>query len=484
MNKLKLTKANQSEKNDSGIQMVVKSLSDLVYQCVSSMSGARTPAQKQFIAEQHIEAVQDFKNRARVIPAHNSTFGSKVSSDFLTKHVRVDMEVDDARDNFYKALKAPTDDGNLQEFQYRSDRIKLKCQMLGKRPSELKEYREWQSFLEKTGYDEIVKLVTTSTTTDFVPEGWSNQIQKYYYLALKVAPLFNEFTMPHNPFRWDILGRPTAHRRAEPSTNQRGTAGDEITASNPAQGVVTFEAEVLTVRVDLTEEFVEDTVDTYFDVLSQEILPEALAEGMESAVLNGDTRTGSNHQDDTGKTATDPETSWDGLRRHALHRGATKDVTESSGSFGMDTFSDLILEGGKYHINPSMGAWVCDIKAYAEILKFEEISTIDRFGNMATNVQGAVMMVMGRPLIVSEHIPLVNDSGVVSSTAADNTHGTLLLVNTKQYRIGNIPREEATQVLLDELTRGYYFTLTCRKDLQAMQPHIAGYTPVAMTLKI
>ena len=453
---------------------------------VESLKGSeKTPAEKKEMAERQladVTEIEEKQRRNRPIPI----FGDntvKVGEDFLIKGVTPEVPYEEAQRNFYKALKSPTDDANLIEFQTRCDRMKLKCQMLNKKPYELKEYREWQSFLEKTGYDEIVKLVTTSTTTDFVPEGWSNQIERYYYLALKATMLFSEFTMPHNPFRWDILGRPTAHRRAEPATNQRGTAGDEITASNPAQGVVTFDAEVLTVRVDLTEEFVEDSVDMYWEVLANEMLPEGLAEGMESAVLNGDTRTATNHQDDTGKTATDPETAWDGLRRHALRRSATVDNEASSGAFDYGRLTEMINAGGKYLINASETAWVVDTQNYTKILGFDEVKTIDNFGQMATNVQGAVMMLMGRPVVVSEHIALANDSGVVSATTADNTHGTLLLVNTKQFRIGNIPREGATQVLFDGLTRGYYFTLTCRKDFQAMQPHVAGYTPAAMSIK-
>ena len=246
------------------------------------------------------------------------------------------------------------------------------------------------------------------------------------------------------------------------------------------QGVVTFTAKVLTVRVDLTEEFTEDAIDTYYDTLSREVIPEALAEGVETAIINGDSD--GTHQDNA-ITATDAESAWNGLRKHATARTATVDVTADSGTFNYGRLTELIGKGAKYLLSPADTAWVCDTDAYAKILNFTEVTTIDNFAMNATNVQGAVMMLMGRPLIVSEHLPLVHDDGFVNATATNNVHGTCMLVNRKQYRMGNIPRENV-EMLWDPLTRFYYIISTCRKDFQAMQPHVTGYTPVAMTLKV
>ena len=453
-----------------------------VNQLLEAIKGSeKTPAQKQEMTEKQLADAQEINARPnRAIPVFGE-HTQKISEDFLIKGITPAMPRVEAEKTFYEALKSPTDSEMMIEFQTRCDRMKMKCELLGKQPHELREYAGFQDFLEKTGFDDVIKVITTSTTTDFVPEGWSNEVQKYYYLALKVAMLFNEFTMPNNPFRWDILGRPTAHLRAEPSATNRGVDANEITASNPKQGVVTFDANVITVRVDLTQEFTEDAVDTYYDTLSQEMIPEGMAEGIEKAVLSGDSD--GSHQDN-GITATSPESAWDGLRKDATARSATVDVTADSGQFNYGRLTELIGKGGKYLINSADTAWICGTTAYSKILNFSEVTTVDNFGQMATNVQGAVMMLMGRPLIVSEHMPLVHTDGFVHATAANNVHDTLLLVSKKQYRMGNIPREKATQILYDPLTEVYYFTMTCRKDFQAMEPRGTGYTPAAMTLKI
>ena len=462
----------------------IETVSESVNALVESLKGAnKTGGERREIIQRQLAdatTITDRPNRAIPVVGEHTT---KVGADFLIKGITPDMPREEANKTFYKALKSPTDSEAMIELQTRCDRMKMKCNLLKKQPHQLLEYEGFESFLEKTGFEDVIhKIVGTGTTTNFVPEGWSNEVQKYYYLELKVAALFREFTMPQNPFHWDILGRPAVYRRAEPTASARGTAANEVTAATPPQGVVTFDAEVLTVRVDLTEEFTEDTIDTYYDTLSREVIPEALAEGVERAIISGDTA--GTHQD-SGITATDPETAWDGLRRDALRHSSagTVDVTESSGTFNYGRLTELIGVGKKYLLSPVDTAWVCDFEAYTQIINFTEVTTIDNFAMNATNVQGAVMMLLGRPLIVSEHLPLVHDDGTVHGTAANNVHGTCILVNRKQYRLGNIPRE-GVEMLWDPLTRFYYIISTCRKDFQAMQPHGAGYTPSAMTLKV
>ena len=460
----------------------MKTVGETVTALLESLKGSeKTPAQKQeMVSKQLADATEINERPKRAIPV----FGEntvKIGDDFLIKGITPLTPRVEANKIFYTALKSPTESEAMIELQTRCDRMKMKCEMLGKQPHQLREFEGFQTFLEKTGFEDVIhKIIGTGTTTDFVPEGWSNEVQKYYYLALKVASLFNEFTMPQNPFRWDILGRPSAKLRGEPTASLRGTIGNEVVATDPVQGVVTFDAVVLTVRVDLTEEFTEDAIDTYYDTLSREVIPEALAEGVETAIINGDV-TGT-HQDN-GITATDPENAWQGLRKDALVRTATVDVTADSGAFNYGRLTELIGAGGKYLLSAADTAWVCDTEAYTKVLNFSEVTTIDNFGMNATNVQGAVMMLMGRPMVVSEHLPLVNDAGVVHATATDNTHGTMLLVNRRQYRMGNIPRE-GVEMLWDPLTRFHYIISTCRKDFQSMEPRAAGYTPAAMTLKI
>ena len=187
----------------------VQTVSESVTALVESIKGSeKTPAQKQEMVEKQLADAQEINKRPnRSIPVFGE-HTSKVGEDFLIKGITPNMPRDEAQKTFYKALKSPTDSEVMLELQTRCDRMKMKCDLLKKQPHQLREFEGFQSFLEKSGFEDVIKIIGTTTTTDFVPEGWSNEVQKYYYLALKVASLFNEFTMPQNPFNWDILEDP------------------------------------------------------------------------------------------------------------------------------------------------------------------------------------------------------------------------------------------------------------------------------------
>ena len=88
----------------------------------------------------------------------------------------------------------------------------------------------------------------------------------YYYQALKLGSAFEEFPMTASPENFPLIGRPVAHHHTRAASG-RGTAANEFTASDPTEGVTTFTARTLSVRVDLEEEYVEDSADTLDTVL-------------------------------------------------------------------------------------------------------------------------------------------------------------------------------------------------------------------------
>ena len=149
------------------------------------MKGAnKTGGQRREIIERQLAdatTITDRPNRAIPVVGEHTT---KVGADFLIKGITPDMPREEANKTFYKALKSPTDSEAMAELQTRCDRMKMKCELLKKQPHQLLEYEGFESFLEKTGFEGVIhKIVGTGTTTNFVPEGWSNEVQKYYYLS-------------------------------------------------------------------------------------------------------------------------------------------------------------------------------------------------------------------------------------------------------------------------------------------------------------
>ena len=84
----------------------------------------------------------------------------------------------------------------------------------------------------------------------------------------------------------------------------------------------------------ITEEFREDALMEYLPTLTEEVIPMALAQGLESTLINGDTRT--THQDD-GHTTADVRDLFDGIRRIALERAATI----NAGTYNFGVFSKV-----------------------------------------------------------------------------------------------------------------------------------------------
>ena len=216
---------------------------------------------------------------------------------------------------------------------------------------------------------------------------------QYFYQELEVAALFNMFPMPQNPYDWKLLGRPKAVRRMErtATTAQRGK--DDPTFQDPKHGNVRFDAEVMMVPVIITEEFSEDMLMAYMPTLIQEVIPGAMAEGLESMIINGDSE--GTHQDN-GITNDDVESITDGLRKIAIAAGATVDLS----TYNFSSFSKVLRKGGKWTVKPRDGAWIMSNSAYTQCIDFDQVKTLDKM-SMPTNVTGAVNVIQGRPVLVS-----------------------------------------------------------------------------------
>ena len=374
-----------------------------------------------------------------------------------------------------KTFSSPTDSDMIKDWKHHLTVVKILSECLKRQPEDLKYWNTYNAFLEGSGIGE--KLVSVAgAPSNYIPEGWSDQITHQFQQELEVAMLFPEFTQPQNPYDHKIIGRPKAVRRIErtATTSTRGT--DDPTFVDPPQGNVRYEAEVMMVPIQITEEFNEDMLMSYMDELISVEIPGAMAEGYESALINGDST--ATHQDN-GITADDVESSWDGLRRIALQRSATVDL----GTYNFSGFSKVIRKGGKYSVKPRDGAWIFSNAAYTQSLDFDQVKTLDKY-NMPTNTTGIVNMILGRPVYVSgEFSGGLNDSGVVSGTAADNVKTGILHVNKNQFRRGTV-REERVQMEFDIRLQTWVIIATCRKSFNTRENRRTGYTPSIYAINI
>ena len=460
------------------IQQGMTTIVDTVKALQESLKGSeKTDAQHQEIVERQVEDADKVNSRKKaVIPVFDNKNAVGDEQMFL-KGFTPNMSRYEAKTAIQDVLTMQPETETLKEYQVWSDRIKFQCELLGKRPIDLMIYPQYEDFLQKTGIDKTLNLA--GAATNFIPEGWSMETLAYYYQALKLGMAFEEFTMPNSPYTYPIIGRPTAHY-ATRANSQRGTAADEFPLSADAdEGAVTFTARTISVRVDLEEEYVEDSA-MAMEALVSQLIPYEMARAVESAIINGDTN--GTHQDANFQSATSPvEKAWDGLRRIALERSATLDIEAGSATYGYDDFSRLVEEGGIYTVFPDDNCWVMPNAAYTKATRFTQLETFDKFPQ-STNITGAIGQILGRDVIVSPEYPQVL-SADGTNTAANNTQTGFTLFNKMQFKIGN-RRMERVRMHFDDVTGAYYVVATRRLDFQAMENRRAGYTPAVSAINI
>lgn len=442
-----------------------------------SMKGApKTGAEAEEKANRQLadaEKINRRKAKAQIFAA--PTLGG----DALFKGVHSGMSRKEAKDKIQEVVSSPTDDALVEEFQYRYDRIKLQCHLLGKQPFQLQCWEEHEKWLEKTGIGKVLNL--TSAPANYIPEGWSMQTLQYYYQALRVASAFEEYPMTHGVETFPIIGRPEAQYQTARGPSRATT--DEFTATDPDEGITIFRARTLHVRVDLEEEYVEDAANVLDKLLV--LIPNAMAKGMESAIING-SRTAT-HEDNRFHNKTNAvEKAFDGLRRIVLERGteAILNIEANSGTFGFDDFSRLLEKGSQeYHVTPEDCCWVFPNAVYTKCMRFTQLETWDK-NPLPTNINGVVGMILGRPVVLSGEYPQdLGEAGVITAQAANNVHTGFTHFNKMQFMIGN-RRSERVRQGFDDRNGHYYIVATTRRDFQTMENRRAGYTPALSAINI
>lgn len=475
-----------NEAIDTAISPLYTKVDDMTKAIVAfqeSFKGSpKTEAQVKEMGEKHLIDVKEIQGSKKKAPIW--TTENKIQEDFVLKGFDERMPRKEVQEKLKDVITSPTDSETLIEYQKLCDRIKLNCELLDKKPHQLEMYPEYEAFLEKTGIGKVLDLA--SAATDFIPEGWSMQTMSRYYQQLKVAATFGEpYPMNNGIVHYPIMGRPTARHSSRAASN-RGTDTNEYRASDPDEGVVTFTARTLSVRVDLIDEYNEDSANVQ-KLLLDELIPDAMAEGVERTTINGDRQT--NHQDNDIQSDTDNairvERAWDGLRRIALERAATYDVdegTSGSGTFDFDDFAFTQQKGGKWNTEPQNGFFVISNAVYIRALTQTELKTKLNF-EMPTNYNGQVTMINGRPVILSEFYPENLHVTGRNTSGGDNNLTGFTVYNADQFQYGD-RRQEYVELYRDPLTGYTYVISTCRKDFQTMENRRTGYTPCASAISI
>jgi HK97 family phage major capsid protein len=266
--------------------------------------------------------------------------------------------------------------------------------------------RLYKSFDEETmALRKALSTGGTGTGSEFVPTGFTADLQDRVILTLRVAALHRRIPMSRNPFDLPVRvsTKPLGFKVSERTTDNILTEANRLPALSLGTRKVTFDAVGLGALVVFSTEQEEDSIVPMLPFVRDEIVM-SIGNAQETAVLNGSTL--ATHPDNDTQTgankATDPATAWDGYRELA-----TKPSTDTKQD--LSTFNETNLRAlrglmGKYGAAPSELAWVTSIKVVLnKMLNLSQVITVDKFGAMATVLNGQLAAFDGIPVIVSEY---------------------------------------------------------------------------------
>jgi HK97 family phage major capsid protein len=253
----------------------------------------------------------------------------------------------------------------------------------------------------------------------------SQQYIEEYELERKVASLFREIPMPTNPFKLPVVKANTVARIIG--------EGAQATANNFGTDSLTFDAaNKLHEYYVLPEELNEDSAPAILEIGRAQLM-EAIDRAMETALLNGDLS--GTHMDSDVTASSDARKLWKGLRKRALANSANGSVETFSSAITTAKLDAMLARAGKFGINPRECVFIVSPQGYNQMVSLPEVTTVEKFGQQATILTGALAAFRARPIIVSEFVREdLNASGVYDATTVNNT--CVFLVNKTRFLLG------------------------------------------------
>lgn len=212
----------------------------------------------------------------------------------------------------------------------------------------------------------------------------------------------------------------------------------------------------LTVDLCLPVELEEDS---FLDVVAEytEIAEEQARLAMERAIIRGDASlSGTTNINNNGAALTltaanqAPHwTVWDGL----AHATLVDNTANNAVTAGLFTAGSSIVANDLMKIralmwdaasarhwgfcDPSRLLYIVDAQTYAKLITLDDVKWVEKAGDGATIVTGALPTIWGVPLHMSPSLELTaNDGKVDVVTPANNTRGQAHLVNLDGFRVG------------------------------------------------
>lgn len=279
--------------------------------------------------------------------------------------------------------------------------------------------------------DEVVKALDTAEVgggAEFVFTGMTPEVINQVRQTLKVSALFPHINMPTNPYKVPIELNPATPYLVPENTADTGQTS--ITASQAGTAGLTMTAVSIGAATRVSKELDQDSIVPMVPFIQKNLM-RGLANGLEDALVNGDSTATHQVADTEAAGPTNVAAGWKGFRKHAIEQTYTVDAA----TWTIDTLRGMRKEMGKFGINPDELVLLTSNSAYISMLGWDEVLTLDKFGPNATVLTGELLKVDGIPVIVSPFMRQnLNATGVYDGTT---TKTGVLLVHRDSFAIGD-----------------------------------------------
>jgi HK97 family phage major capsid protein len=263
---------------------------------------------------------------------------------------------------------------------------------------------------------------------EWVPTATASSYIDEYSLERVLEQRFKVVNMPTNPFDQPVVKQGTKARKS--------TEGTIMTAGQFQTDKLTMSAVKLAEYYEIPEELNEDSAPDFL-AAGRDHVVKAQKDAVEAALLNGDSD-GTHIDSDTQALGADiAEKIWNGLRREALSNSANGSTFDFTNAIADESkLRTLRARLGKFGKNEKELCWIVGTNVYTQMLGFDTVATLDKFGPNATVLQGAISAYQGIPIICSEYMREdLNANGVFDGITS--TKAAMLLVNLTRWYIGN-----------------------------------------------
>jgi HK97 family phage major capsid protein len=246
-----------------------------------------------------------------------------------------------------------------------------------------------------------------------------------YLLEKQVMGLFQEINMTSPTYELP--------KKTNGTTARIVAEGAAATPSNFNTDKIIFNAKHKFVEYyELPEELNEDSAVDMISLGRAEVL-ESQLKAFEQSILNGDDS--APHMDADVVAVDDCRKAWKGLRKLALANSANGSLVTFSSAVTDPKLDEMIQAADKFGVSPREAVWIVSPRIYNQMKSLSTVTTVDKFGALATYLTGVLAARSGIAIVLSEFMRNnLHASGVYTDGLAPKS--SILLVNKTRFMMG------------------------------------------------